>query len=44
MNNRVPKLKLIQGGKKSTKNKLNLGLILVCGIVILSMLVLIYGV
>jgi hypothetical protein len=45
MNNKAPKLKLIQGGKTNQpKVKLSMGLFLVFGIILLYLLVLIYGV
>jgi hypothetical protein len=44
MNKKAPKLKLIQGGKKTSKIRLNMGLFLVCGIILLYTLVIIYGV
>jgi hypothetical protein len=44
MNNKAPKLKLIKGGKQNPKVKLNLGLFFVCGIVLIYVLAVIYGV
>ena len=44
MKNKAPKLRLIQGGKKQPKIKLNTELFLVCGIILIYTLVLIYGV
>jgi hypothetical protein len=40
----APKLKLIQGGKTSPRIKLNMGLFLVCGILLFYVLVILYGV
>ena len=44
MNKKAPKLRLIQGGKKTPKIKLSMGLFLVCGIILFYMLAIAYGV